>query len=401
MPSTILVCGAECALPGAGGGAATPNHILTYGAGVSVQSGGGKTKGRGSKSWKFAPAAGTTDQLYFNLQSSVTRWVVRFDLLFVTLPNGIRTLASTADGLGGIRYDPTGTQITAWAGAATTVRAGSFVPQTGIFYQVELLIDHNGTTFTTDWRIDGVAQTQASKSGQSAAAAGTFRFGSNGTGQGGNASATAEYYIDNISISFTAADYPTGVHDVVALYPNADGTHSFNAVTDFKYENTTNMPSTTPTDTWTHLQNPLSLTIGNFLADAGGASTEYLEWTFADLPDGVLTIDGYTLVLTAHAAGTSSDNFNFKIVDSTGSSPATGPIDPSEATISQYGNTQSKAADAATTLTVAIVNSMKLQWGLSTDISPVPFIDGACLEVSYVPDDPDPWRSPYPQLLAH
>lgn len=412
MPTPNFVCGAECGVNAIGTAqpAGSLRHWSTFGASVSVQTGGGKTSGDHSlRSYKFNPAAATTDtlaHLFSGAIASPSTLVVRFKLLFDVLPNAIHTIVSNQAGNNGIRYNPTGTKLEAFAGNATTTVAGGFVPVVGTVYLVDVKMVRD-TTATTDWRIDEVAQTQASKGSQTAATTTGFTLGHNGTGANGSVATTATYYIDDIITSGASADYPFGPGRIVGLYPVADSSQGPDiAAGHFKYENSTNV-AVGATDTWSHLQNPLSTTVGNFISVNTTTGTSYLQWLFSQLGGPCRAVNGVCFVSAHHSAGTGANTQDWSVLDNAGNGPIGIVVgyDYSDTSISFNSVIRSinLGGGAWSEIGTAGINEVRARYTGTADIVAVPFIDGICMEVDHVLDllPNQPRRNNYHQLLAH
>ncbi len=386
MVTPVGLCGAECGQNAAGAGDGVA-HVATIGAATTVQTGGGFTAGSHSlRSWKFNPAAAITDtfQLRTSTVASPATFVARFMLMFTVLPNAIHSIVSENAGIVGIRYNPTGTKLEAWAGDPSPVFAGSFVPVVNTWYRIDIKGVRN-TTATMDWQVDGAAQTQASKASQTAGAFSGFSLGHQANGTAGSTTTTTTFYVDDICISGTSGDYPIGAGKIVGLYPNADGTHLYSASTDFAYNNTVAVNNTSSLETGTsaNLQNPLTSSVGNFMAMNGGTSTEYLEWQFANLPVVPSVINGITVVSTHHSAAAAANTESLNIEDG-GSEGVVFALTSFPHTTISFAATTFATAPSTGAWTKPKVDALKARWGYSNDISPVPFIDGVCVEVDAV-----------------
>ena len=106
---------------------------------------------------------------------------------------------------------------------AMQVHDGSGTPGVGpvvaanTWYWIDLKINVSGTTWTMDWAVNGAAQTQGTRTGQTAQTH-VFSYFSAATTQ----TITCRY--DNVVMSVTSADYPLGKHKVVLLKADTGGT---------------------------------------------------------------------------------------------------------------------------------------------------------------------------------
>ncbi len=393
MVTPIFVCGAECGVDAAGNTspAGSVRKFTLVGATASIQTGGGLTAGPHSlRSFKLNPAAGVDDIVQCNFFSTIgapATCVGRVMVRFAVLPNAIHTIVSSSSGGCGIRYNPTGTQLEAFAGATTLTIAGAFVPVVDTWYRIDFKFVLN-TTSTTDWQVNGVAQTQASHAGSSLALT-SLNIGHNtvNTANTGSAATTATYYADDVCISGTGGDYPIGPGRVAGLFPTADGTHSYDAATDFLYDNSSNVNATSSleTGTWANLQNPLSVsTITHFMATASATGLEYLEWALADMSETPISINAVAIVSTHHSATAAANTQSLRIEDGATEEAVLALVAYNTTTITSEHRVDAVAPSSSAAWTLAKVNALKVRWGYSNDVAPVPFIDGVCAEVDYL-----------------
>lgn len=409
MATPIFVCGAECGVAGVNATiiAGPKVHWSTFGATVTVQSAGSAlTAGTWSlRSYKFNPAAATTDTLAHLHQTAIASpatMVVRFKIMFTTLPNAIRTIVSDSGaGLCGIRYNNTGTKLEAWAGAATATFAGSFVPVVGRWYTIEVKMVRD-TTHTTDWYVDGVAQTQASKGSQSAGTITGVTFGSNATGSGGNAAATATYYVDDICCSATAADFGNlgGVGGkrakVVGLFPSADGTHVFThgagsppATSDFGFEAAGSLFDDDNTTVYTHVDDLLNNNTDMIRgAGTGAGNAGYCEVQLADTPADVASINGVEVVVGYAASASTGTNagIDVQLNDNGTADNVLGGIDVSNGanTLTTVSKAYAQSPNLAAAWTKTRLDALRLRFGYQSDITPVPYWHAFCVEADYI-----------------
>jgi hypothetical protein len=118
-------------------------------------------------------------------------------------------------------YDPSATKFGVRCGASGTVQWQSGTTALSAWVYVQFRLRINATTWTADWQIDSVAQTQATLSGQSSSS--TMDVFVCGYG-GGTQTMTADY--DDVVISKYYSAYPLGVHDVKLLTVDTGGTPS-------------------------------------------------------------------------------------------------------------------------------------------------------------------------------
>jgi hypothetical protein len=116
--------------------------------------------------------------------------------------------------------------LTLWYRAATakfgvgfvggTEQASAITVTAATRYEIDLVLDGRTTAYKADWRIDGVAQTQATVTGTVAGVA-AIRIGR-------SVSVGAQFKFDDVVVSRTPGHYPLGDFDVVMLGPDPAGT---------------------------------------------------------------------------------------------------------------------------------------------------------------------------------
>lgn len=388
MPTPVLVCGGECGLQSPGPTTSpdqrhwnTPTGTIALSTAI--------TRG-GGQSYRFN-SSGVGARLQKNWATPPTINVARIALYFTSLPNidcNIIQLAPLAGTSVVLRFINASSSITPALGTTVT-GATAFPVTTGVWYIVTFrgnVADAGGTrTATAKAKIDGTAFYTDMGTVSAVVAASTIT--SFRVGNAGNAEAvTCDLYIDDITVSLTPEDFPYPDGHIVGLKPTRDGTHSFNAVTDFKYNNTTNMPSTSPTDTWTYVDNsPVDDPPADFLAISGAATSEYLEWGFESLPAAVAAIHGLNVVTGNYAQGTAVNAQTLRLVDGGSTNDVVVDGDFSFVTV---GNNEKIYATAPSggAWTKAKVDALLLRWTSSftaADIVPVPYMSAALLEVDY------------------
>jgi hypothetical protein len=320
--------------------------------------------------------------------ASPATMVARMWLQRDTIPSAstrVLTFRNGATVLGGIQLQNTGV-LRAFVGAqdAFTTANPTIRDGQGYWLDVKCVLD---ATRTVDFMVDGVSATQGSTTGGGASACDNISWGM-------SVASTTDFYVDSLIVSGTAGDYPIGRGAVIGLYPNGDGTHVYSASTDFAKEGTANTACAFPvageTTSWQSLTNPLSTTIDNtkFVTDLAGLATEWLEWTLADLPSSVASVNGLMAVTTNHSVTATANNVGMKLVDGATTSNVypTDVADFSELGIATAVKTFATAPSTGTAWTKTLVDALKIRWGMSTDVAPDPILDGVCLEVDIVPN---------------
>lgn len=216
----VFCCGFECGVNNA--------HWISTGAPYSTV-----VVRSGARAFRVNPTATTVTATSVSIVSA-TRWIGRFYLRFATLPSASCGIfgTSTTDGTAGgpkVHFNASDSKI--YAKVGTTVGATGVSVTTGAWYRIDF--DFNistGGNDTCDVQIDGTAVGQATAAGESAATA-TLALGA-------FSSTTADFYIDDVVLSNTAADYPIGAGYVNHFVPTSDGTHNIAGTGDFQRGNT-------------------------------------------------------------------------------------------------------------------------------------------------------------------
>jgi hypothetical protein len=380
--ATIFACGAECGIV-TGGSLGGVKHWDTPTGSPAVST--SIFRGNGLRSYQFS-SSGARSSLLKTLTGSPVEGVARCYVRFGQLPNIDVGIVGFLNGSVQmcVGFKASNSSLVAKAG---TVEAGGFPVVVGTWYRVDLKVDGiDGTNHTVDWSVDGAAQTQAVR----VTTASTLASFTIGCGLA-TAAVTGTVYVDDCLVSVTAADYPLGAGTCVAVIPTGDGTHNYDAATDFKVNNTTNI-AVGATNTFGHVDD-LPNNVTDFISTVG-ASGEYLEWTFSDLPGDVDAINGVECVSAHHSAGTGANKQTVRVVDGGSTDDALADGDMSNTTIT-YNTKHYATAPSTGVWTVAKVNALKVRWGPGfgvVDVSAVPYIDGIRFEVDYEPVSATPWE---------
>lgn len=186
------------------------------------------------------------------------------------------------------------------------------------WYWVELIVDFSTTTYTCTWRVNGVAQTTATKTGESPASGNYIqfnRFAADATDRTlycggmvwGSAASNSDFY---------------GEARFRSYLPNADGTHNVGAGT-FRYTDNDGGAFTTITNgttvAWSRLDEwPDDQTAADDWVERqlGTSLAEYVEIAFAD--EASLSDPVAVRVVSAIEESASADgNLNMKLVETT------------------------------------------------------------------------------------
>ena len=249
------------------------------------------------------------------------------------------------------------------------------------WYRIDFRFDCSGTTGTLDWQVDGVDQTQSTKTSMTPSA--FIRFG---LGEDTNVTTCTMYY-DDVAISITSGDYPIGAGAVIGLRPNADGTHN-NAANIMEDSAGNDIDGSTyfafdklDEDPW------ITTRDADYVRQTATGAANYCEINFADTAQ--TTINGVRAILQWSGSGYAANNGSTYILDSDAQSTTVYSGDMSEPTAAFYSSIQ--VAAPAGGWTPAYVNSLKCRFGYSTDSTTDPYWLAIILEVDGVTVAPSAW----------
>lgn len=287
MAINKFCCGAECGLTVAGAGSASTKHWNVPTGVPTIETTVVRT---GARAFRFTTAAGASvcnsrDILPAATQTKIVR---RFYIRFVgSLPSAdcvVAEVRPTAGTSAVLIFEVEDNSLE--TGFGTTGEASSFVVVADQWYRVEMVVDVSTGTHTCDISVDGTALPQATRV-QAASTILRSRVGVNCV----LSTANGDIIVDDIyEEDGLAADSfsSIGAGSVIPLYPNADGTHSFNDDVDPSDFVRGADGSTTPiaigaTTVWTEIDEVLT-DLSNMIGVSGAAIDEYVELQYGDLP---------------------------------------------------------------------------------------------------------------------
>lgn len=248
------------------------------------------------------------------------------------------------------------------------------------WHYVDLRAIISSSTWTLDWSVDGVAQTQATWSGQATNDVLQYlRLGS--------ASSTLSCVIcfDDLVMSETSADFPIGPGATKLLIP--DGVVTSNVGTNIIEEaNGTDANSSS-------YQALNSVPMGdatNYIRQFANGTGNYLGVSLSDLTDPHSSILGALAVLAYSSGSTSSNRGGCIVSKDSFSSYTTIWGDPSTTADYSDGNTSSpywKSAIVSGAIDDTTINALQIRMGYSDDASPNPYWIDVAVEVAYVPSN--------------
>lgn len=284
------------------------------------------------------------------------------------------TQSTTGSIFNGIALTSTGL-IQCRAGSGPTTVSSAITMVANQWYLVDLRITQNSTTWTVDWAIDGVAQTQVSATGQTAGDIGSIRIGTNTN------AITLTGWVDDVIGSATTGDYPIGAHAVELLKPVSDGTHNAGTNT---MENQAGADLGTA---WSLLDDIPMSSASEYVKQSTIGTGNYAEVIFGTIQAAVDSIIGAMAILAYTSSSTASNSGGAIITKDNFSSNT--PIHGVAGTLADYsdGSTSDvyyKNVIIAGLDTLAEANAIKARIGYSGDITPNPYWVNLAVEVAYV-----------------
>lgn len=376
LVAVFFCCGAECGIVATGAANIQRHWNTVTGAPTAITT--QAHSGGGLRSYQFASSAGAEvsfDKTYTANQIT-GRLAIRFDSTLPTADMAFVYMIGAQDM--SIRYRSSDSKLVVIDELGVTAATGPVVT-TNTWYVIDWAYNISVSANTGSFAVNGTSYT-CSPTTTSTGTYTTLIIGANA-----NAVTTGHgtIQIDDIFIDNSASAFPLGDGYIVGLSPTGDGTHSFNLNTDFKYENTTNI-ATNATDTWTHVDDVPMTGITDFIAAAGAAAGEYVEWTFTNSQTG--SARAVECVMAAHSASTTANKQSLRMYISTSFQTPFTDVDYSDSSI-DYGTSQLGAtAPDGTAWNSTAFSGLRARWGSSwttVDISPVPFIDALMLEAEY------------------
>jgi hypothetical protein len=227
----------------------------------------------------------------------------------------------------------------------------------GDWHLVDVSVNTSDSTYTADWWVDEAAQTQAVRTGQSAASVTAWRVGTPNTSDG-----TPTVWFQDFVLSATAGDAPIGPHIVLPLYPTGEGTDNLGGVIKDEGGATSNLFQ--KVDDW----NGGTPDTATYVTQDATDTTAYAEFTVGD-PDGsnVWDVIGMIGGFSNSTAQPSSLTVKTQVVDSGGTAIDTidNAIDYSGSTtvLGYYRKVLARPGGGWDTSTLS---GVKIRWGYTT-----------------------------------
>jgi hypothetical protein len=279
------------------------------------------------------------------------------------------TTATTAQ----LRYNGAGN----WEGglSGATFQTGPAMAE-GTWYLVETRFDVSATTYKLDWWINGVAQTQATKTAQTIGTVGKARLGMGTAGINMTA-----YYAHPMYGSCANTDGPVGEHVGYGFYPVAVGTHSNPG--DFQNEAGTSL--TGDTTSWNRLDEVPIDQGGDYLKQVTANAASFLEHKFGADIASVAPIAVEHVVAFANTS-TGADNQKARLNDGTTAADTYASV--TAGSVANQIATRSKQwplTPSGGAWTAAALKNLFGQWGFSTDVIDPPAEHAQLVEAMFLP----------------
>lgn len=377
MPLPVILCGMECGLF-TGSGTFGQGHFLSGSGAPSFDT---TTFRSGLRSIRCNAAGATVHVAIAFAAAAQTRVIGRFYIRFATLPSGACAIVQLPGGGPGIRYAAAAGEIRT-AVSGNTGSPGVAVT-TGIWYRIDFdfTIDTAGDD-TAACMVDGVAC--ASITGAGAAA------GQTQLEMGVLNAVTADLYLDDLTVSLTAADYPLGPEKIVGYVPNADGTHTATTTTIVRGTLAAptgggNVAGSTDTNAWVNGRPLLGGASDNtrLVNQQTAGATLYAEVDFESSAESNAP-QAVEVITADRQAGTATGNFQTKLNDNGTENAIANRGTVAGVTSDRYVNKMyaTMPADSAA-WTLARFNALKARFGYSSDATPDQYWRGIMIEAGY------------------
>jgi hypothetical protein len=272
---------------------------------------------------------------------------------------------------------------TAWSGR-TEVEA-SLGPVAGQWQTFDVKFQNYVNPAVVDWYVNGVAQPQHTRAMTGSPTSTGVNFGQSGI----TTSATYTGYYDDIMFSKTSSDFPLPDIRIDALKPNGMGTHN----TPGNYQQTVGATGSPPTGgtssaisatSWQTVDEVPMTSTADFIKEVTAGAGSYIELAFEDTTQtcvrgasvfaGVQTTATQALNLKLNSV---TNGFNYTIYN--------GSIGSTGLRYIQGVVTQDAANPGTGPWTQTIVNGIVTRFGMSSDASPNPYLQGIVLEYAWMP----------------
>jgi chitodextrinase len=316
----------------------------------------------GAYSLRIADTSATSTVRALRTVAASSVVITRFAVRLSSLPAVTSNLAYVDSGTDLVfRYNATSQRFQLVLGASTATSATPV--SVGTWYLIDLRYDLSGTLNLGDWRVNGVAQTQVSRSATPATA--------NGFGMGATANPsvyTANY--DDIFIAAQPNAYPLEDSHVVRLAPDSMGTSV--GVGNFRNNDGTAIDA----NSWQRLDEVPMTSTADYVRQQANSGTSFVELGLQNTAE--TCIRQVSAVLAYHAAGTAADLGKTSIFDG----PTETVVFSGDMSQTALQYKSAIVTPAAGIWGQAALNGLAARVGYSTDSTPNPYWDAIMLEAA-------------------
>jgi chitodextrinase len=288
--------------------------------------------------------------------------VTRFAVRLSAPPSVTSNLAYIDSGTDLVfRYNATSQRFELVLGTSIATATTTVSPAT--WYLIDLRYNLSANLNLGDWRVNGVTQTQVSRSATPATA--------NGFGMGATENPsvyTANY--DDIVVSSQPTAYPLEDSRIVGLVPNSMGTSAGTG----NFQN--NDGTAIGANSWQRIDEAPMTSNADYVRQQANSGTSFLEFGLEDTPE--TCIRDISAVLGYHAARSAADNGKTSIFD--GATETVIFSGDMSQTALQYKS--AIVTPAAATWSQAALSGLVARVGYSTDSSPNPYWDSIIAEAA-------------------
>ena len=261
-------------------------------------------------------AAGAAQSLGKSFAAGTQLVVVSCAVLFQTaLPSSGTNLQiiRLSAGAGVLRFNVASNQFGVFINGGTQTLLGP-VLEADRWYQIDMLYDQSGTTWSLTAQVDGDATTEGNTT-----LAGNVATDISNIQLGTGSADTFDAVYDDLAVSGTSSDYPIGPVRIYSSIADGDLSHNITTSGDFDSFTTTQFDNTTTTG-WTFIDHrPLQManTAENVIRQELGSTSNYMEFSLEPLPVFGRIVDVRGIGVNVESATTGASLAEARLLDST------------------------------------------------------------------------------------
>jgi hypothetical protein len=272
-----------------------------------------------------------------------------------------------------------------FASGTETISSSTVTADT--WYRLDIRADvSSSSTYTCDWSIDGITQTQHTKAVSAARTIDRVVFGN---GLTANTLAYRVNYTDFV-LSTTSGDYPIGAGTGYYLLPNDQGTHVNSGRFQDGDSTAIDANSEALLDDWPPVQTGGNTDYVKQITADGAGEDSYLEILMQDRSDSEGTINAVEAFVAYSAATTTSNNAATVVKRNDGTQVAVhgsfaSPADYSDGSITNWFYAAAQVTPPGGGWTTSELDALVFRFGGSTDTNPNPYVSGLLIEYDVAP----------------